>query len=404
MSIRQKANKKNKPLKQYYANYYNENYLRDYRYIFDDEKIHKYNDVLTRKNFRGGEIRALTFLNHRNHTGVNGTLLNELTYFKSLDDYKEANNDERYSDRLFFDFDIEDDRVTSIKTEMKEVIASANDDVKQEMLDDLKSDFRDLIFDEDLILPTFQEASSLCSYLEKEGLKPYLIFSGSKGFHINIFFDELKLMNISKISYSLASSYKEKLDLKYLDLAVNKDAKKRSQRVQYSYHSKTNLLTLPLSRDLSYDEVLAIIEKNKRNPIEFNLGDYKASEDFNKSLVRYDDSINVKLLKRQRELDAINKQRQKRAKRKYNGQVKSFREIDMKELVRAYGIDGKDKGDRIIVKCPFHSDNNPSAVVFDKRFYCSTCNMSLNYYDFISKMEETTDKATIMKKLNDLLE
>ena len=75
----------------------------------------------------------------------------------------------------------------------------------------------------------------------------------------------------------------------------------------------------------------------------------------------------------------------------------------MKELVRAYGIDGKDKGNRIIVKCPFHNDNNPSAVVFDKRFYCSTCNMSLNYYDFISKMEATTDKSIIMKKLNAML-
>ena len=69
----------------------------------------------------------------------------------------------------------------------------------------------------------------------------------------------------------------------------------------------------------------------------------------------------------------------------------------MRDLVRAYGIDGKDRGDRISVKCPFHDDNNPSAVVFKERFHCSACNITYNYYDFISEMEDITDAREIIK-------
>ena len=227
--------------------------------------------------------------------------------------------------------------------------------------------------------------------------------SGSKGFHINLFFDEKKLLNISQISYSLANSYKNKLDLRYLDLAVNKDAKKRSQRVQYSYHSKTNLLTIPIDRESSYDEVLSIIEKNKRSPIPFQIRDYNSPEGFNRMLVKLDNDIGLKLKRRQKDLENRNLQRKMLLKRKYKGNVKSFSDIDMRELANAYGIDGISKGDRIIVKCPFHNDSNPSAVVFRERFHCSTCNLTLNYYDFISKMENTNDKKVIMQKLNDIV-
>ena len=79
MTIIKKSKKENKQLKEYYANYYNGNYLRDYRYIFDDKKVNKYNDVLYKKNFGGSELKALSFLTRGIHLGVTGTLLNEIT-------------------------------------------------------------------------------------------------------------------------------------------------------------------------------------------------------------------------------------------------------------------------------------------------------------------------------------
>lgn len=78
-------------------------------------------------------------------------------------------------------------------------------------------------------------------------------------------------------------------------------------------------------------------------------------------------------------------------------------DIDMRELARAYGIDGKSDGEKIIVLCPFHNDHNPSGVIFKERFHCSTCNITLNYYDFIAKMEGTNDKEVILKKLHELV-
>lgn len=71
----------------------------------------------------------------------------------------------------------------------------------------------------------------------------------------------------------------------------------------------------------------------------------------------------------------------------------------MRDLFNYYGgeIIKEDSG-KVIVRCPFHSDNNPSAVIFkdSNYFYCSSCGKSLNYYGFISEMEGTDDKGKIM--------
>ena len=64
---------------------------------------------------------------------------------------------------------------------------------------------------------------------------------------------------------------------------------------------------------------------------------------------------------------------------------------------------GKSDGDKLIVICPFHDDHNPSGVIFKERFHCSTCNLTLNYYDFIGKLEGTNDKGKIMEKLHEMI-
>ena len=84
-------------------------------------------------------------------------------------------------------------------------------------------------------------------------------------------------------------------------------------------------------------------------------------------------------------------------KRKYGKDYKSFNDIDLRDIARSYGIDGKHDGDKLIVLCPFHNDTHPSGVVFKERFHCSTCNLTLNYYDFISRLEGTTDKDKIIE-------
>ena len=256
-----------------------------------------------------------------------------------------------------------------------------------------------------MLFDVFNETKALSNYLAKYGLKPYLIASGSKGFHINVFFDEMQLRNLSQISQTLALSYKKELNLKYLDFNVfDRDKiQKRLQRVQYSIHSKTNLLTTPLPSNCTYDEMLTILEKNKRRPIDFNYDEMLSPEGFNNMLKRLDREISFKNAQRKKELDEINKAKRQRLQKKYGKNYKSFNDIDLRDIANAYGIDGKRQGDRMIVSCPFHNDTHPSSVVFKERFYCSTCNMTLNYYDFISKLEGTEDKDKIMQIAREFL-
>lgn len=407
-----------KLLMEYYSNYYNGNFIRDFRYLYDgkdffdgkyrrkicyDGKI-RYNNVLNSKTMKSNPTRkALSFLTSLKHDKGLGLLGSEIAYYKSLEDYQVGQMSNRYCDRLFFDFDIESDEVSKIKKDIDDLIVEDEDNTPE--INSLKRKFRNLILEDDLIKPTFEDAKKLCLYLEDMGLKPYLIFSGSKGFHVNLFFDGLPLDNFSKISKSLGKFYFNKLGLKYLDYSVfdKRKGQRRLQRCQYVKHSKTNLYTLPIPEVYDYEDVLSIIEKNKRKPILFDFEDYLAPEGFSSMLRRMDTDISIKLNKREKELDAIRKNRLKANKTKYNGNVKSFDDIDMRELARAYGLDGKSDGEKIILKCPFHNDNNPSSVIFRERFHCSSCDMTLNYYDFISKMENTNDKHKIIEKLHELV-
>lgn len=412
-----KRHRLKKSLREYYSNYYNNNFLRDFRYLIDKPKI--YYDRDNNKKYSKGDYlhewkykkidnsrkRALSFLTDINHSGNQGLLGGQIAYYHSLDEYHEGNYLDKYCDRLFFDFDVEDKRVSSIKDAMKETNQNLKGKERLARLNELKSDFRNLIFDSDLLFQTYDEARKLCLYLEDFDLKPYLIFSGSKGFHVNVFFKEMQLSNFSQISKSLALSYSKKLDFKTLDLNVfDKDRiHNRLQRCQYAYHSKTDLVTLPIPEVYDYDEAIALIKKNSMKPISFNYDDYLASEDFSQALSSMNDEFDRINARRQREIEYENNKRRQMQIKKYGKAFKSFQDIDMRDLAKSYGIDGEIKGDRLIVSCPFHNDKNPSAVVFKERFHCSTCNLTLNYYDFISKIEGISDKKEIMKKLHEFV-
>lgn len=408
-----------KPLKEYYSSYYNKHFLRDVRFLYakpkpyiDKEGNEKESRGRYVHNYHYGDVddskrRCLSFLTDVQNICRYDLLLGvELGHFQSLDEYKNRYQhlDDMVSDRLFFDFDIEDERVDDIKSQIKEAHSNLKGKKKIIRLDNLQNEYQKLIFEEDLLKPTFEEAKSLCMYLEKFGLKPYLIFSGSKGFHVNLFFEDTRLINTSDITSRLSKSYARELNLKYLDDNVSdREAKTSLQRVQYAINSKSGLYTLPIPEVYDYDDALAIIKKNKRRPIPFIFEDYIAPEGFSSMLKKLDSNISFDKLKKSKEDNARRQARIQRNKKKYNGKVKSFNEIDMRELCRAYGVDGKSDGEKLIVKCPFHNDNNPSGVVFKERFHCSTCNLTLNYYDFISKMEGTNEKEIIMEKLHDLV-
>lgn len=400
-----------KPLKKYYQAYYNGNFMRDFRFIPDNKK--KYNEVFNEKKLGAkgkAESRALHFLTKAEHIEHDGLLGGEISYFKSRQAYHSGDILQRWSDRQFFDIDIESDAVSILKDDFKKAYDELNGIELSERIEELQSDFRDLIFNEDILYPTFSESRKLCLYLEDLGLRPYQIFSGSKGFHINIFYDECRLQNLSQVSRLFAKSFSDKLDLRYLDWAVfdKKKAQRRLQRCQYAFHSKTNLLTLPIPEVYDYDDFLDIIEKNDRHPIDFDFQEYSSqSGEFRESLIKNDKEFQRINERRQRELKKQNEERRKEMMKKYHGKYKDFKDIPMIELYSHYGGEIiKEDSSKAIVRCLFHgADKNPSAVIFkdSNYFHCSSCGKTLNYYGLISEMEGTEDKHEIMQKAEEFL-
>lgn len=163
-----------------------------------------------------------------------------------------------------------------------------------------------------------------------------------------------------------------------------------------AHTQKQIFLTRPLSPDITYDEMLNELQEKKRRPIDFDFNSMLAPEGFNKMLKKLDNEISFKNAQRRQELDKINNAKKLEMQKKYGKDYKSFQDIDLRDIANAYGLDGKRQGDKLIVSCPFHHDTHPSGVVFKERFHCSTCNLTLNYYDFISRLEGTDDKDKII--------
>ena len=408
-----KSNGRNTPtpqrLRRYYLAYYNENMLRNYRFIFDQTQ-HFFKDG-ERIEYDATSLKAEKYGNKddsqkrapdwliKRHRKRYGTLAGEITYYKSFDAFKDGKIKNRYCDRLFFDFDIDDNpEIEALKMEFKNanLMLTGREYTKEYV--ELQKEFKDLIFNKHLLRDVYDEAQRLCNHLQQYGLKPYLIFSGSKGAHINVFFNEMQLTNLSEIVKTLARSYSKELNLHYLDFKVfdRERAHKRLQRVQYGTHSKTGLITRPLPLDTSYDEMLDLIKSKKRKPVDFNINEYVAPAGFNRLLMKLDNEIGLKKAERKKRLDKENTAKRLELEKRYGKNYKSFNDIDLRDIASAYGIDGKRESEKTICNCPFHHDVHPSAVIYPARFYCSTCAIQLNYYDFIARLENTTDKDKIL--------
>lgn len=398
-----------KSLRKYYRAYYNDNMLRNYRFLFDKPQYFTKNGECI--EYEATSLKASKYGEHddslkrapnwliKNSRRQYGTLAGEITYFKTFADYKEDDITKRFCDRLFFDFDIEENPdVDELKDEFKQANLKLDGREHRDKYVELQKRFKDLIFKEHLLQDIFVEATRLCEYLQKFNVKPFLVFSGSKGFHVNVFFDELQLTNLSEISKTLARTYSKELGLHYLDFNVfdRERAHKRLQRAQYGVHSKTGLITRPLPLNITYDEMLKLIKSRTRRPPQFDFEEMKAPAGFNRMLINLENEISFNNAVRQIQLDKENEAKRLKLQKKYGKNYKSFNDIDLRDIASAYGIDGKREANKTIVNCPFHHDVHPSAVIYPARFYCSTCAITLNYYEFISRLENTTDKKEIL--------
>lgn len=283
----------------------------------------------------------------------------------------------RLSDRLFFDFDLDNKTYKELQT---------------------PSDARDMLFNSNILETPFNEVAMVYDYLSDNGFNPYVIFSASKGVHMYCFFEPCHIENIGIISMKYAETIQKGLNLKTIDFAVNKDAHKRKARMPYSRHNKTDLFATPYNINDDIKDILS----DAVNPTikDFHMADY-IMKGFSESLMETDKEVSNLLEKRQQRIE-----KEKEFKRQTNKDVIVHKKIDlsainMRELVKdvASGYFIKSMGNYDIYNCPFHSDSHHSGGCYEKRFYCASCGKSWNYYDFISEFYNLSEPKDIINEL-----
>ena len=69
--------------------------------------------------------------------------------------------------------------------------------------------------------------------------------------------------------------------------------------------------------------------------------------------------------------------------------------LNMKNILDKYGIKTK----KYMCNCPFHKDNSPSMRVYDKSFYCFSCNRTGDLIEFV-KQYFNLNFQEAMEKIN----
>lgn len=69
--------------------------------------------------------------------------------------------------------------------------------------------------------------------------------------------------------------------------------------------------------------------------------------------------------------------------------------LSMKDILNKYGIPIK----RSMCHCPFHKDNSPSMKIYDKSFYCFSCNRTGDLIEFV-KQYFNLNFQEAMEKIN----
>ena len=302
---------------------------------------------------------------------------------------------------LFFDFDVESDELHRLKNEIKNTYNDLTGKQRLNQVKNLQLEYQNLLFETDVLEKPLNDAKTLHSYLKSHNINSYAVFSGSKGIHLYVFFDECKLRNYTDISYKLAESYKSRLKLDTLDLSVNKDAIARKSRVIYSNHATSNLFTIPI--DIESDSVTEILTNaKKQSVIPFELDDYVISDDggFVNVLKNIDASINDKNSEIMAEKEKVKSMITGTA---ISSADKDLIFSDMRVLLKVIlGEPVREFENYNTYCCPFHDDHSPSARVYKNNFLCATENLHLNYFDFIRKYFDLPDDDAVKKKMKEL--
>ena len=402
--------------KKFYSDFYKSHFLRDFLFLkanpnveFDTDSPYLPYDAKLNYN-KSIQNFLIKYTNPKNK--FHGALISQLTYYKTIGDLRSKDESNRFCNCLFFDFDSDADKLHDLKIEIPIAYDDLTGKSRLKRIAEIHQQYQEILFTSDILEKPFNDAKKLYDFFKSNNIKPYTVFSGSKGVHLYVFFNECKLSNLSEISYKLADSYKSALKLDTLDLNVNKDAIARKSRVIYSKHETSNLFTTPF--DIESESITDVLEKSRKQIIEpFNLDNYVITDNnFVNTLKSIDTTVtakNDKIIAEKKKLHDISNPYSRTINIAEFGDVEIGYDLsdvmfkDMRLLLKVIlGEPEREFKQYNTYKCPFHDDKRPSARVYKKNFLCASENLHLNYFEFIRKFYDLESDDDVKEKMADL--
>lgn len=404
-------------LNTYYDEFFNNKYLRDFRTIGKTIRTCHAPTKPSTKIEQTKKAKRHLLKYKQNKMNKYTKLYGGLAYYDSIIDYQMDNDDMKYFNHIFLDFDSHNDKFEQIKNKIK-IAEDLTGKEYMHQMDNLQKQIRNLIFNEDLLKESWLESKKVNDYFMEQGLKTYPCFSGSKGVHNRIFFKPVQLKYYNRIIHNLHSNLKKKFDLKTLDDKVGgKDSNPRKsvERLPYTYNEKSGLILIPFDFEVDnlddvLDKSMKLSRHNNINHIdEFHLDNYINNE-FHYGLERLNSKISELAIMEDKAKEKLDNT--KKVHGKYVGNTGLFK--DLRTLVRFLNGDNNlvnthDRYDSY--HCIFHDDKHPSAYVGVKKYTClsSNCRIKkpLNYFDFIREYfklksdDEVKEKMVELQKLYD---
>jgi hypothetical protein len=194
----------------------------------------------------------------------------------------------------------------------------------------------------------------------KYGGKPFVNFSGKKGYHVYLFLPEHE-ENIKVSSNTITLLLKHlqhEFNLEYLDESVV-NGPLRLARAPYTYHQDTGFFVEPLNIETSPSQgLIPLLKVLNKKALE--------EEVFKKN-------------------NLLAKQKQAMASSSNEDKIENWNVTD--KIIQSFYETGKHvSGTKHIVCCPFHADDHPSAFYDDKVFHCSACSVTVGSYRLLTEL------------------
>ena len=265
-----------KGLQSFYKSFYGHLFYRHFRRPpdFNNSKFRIQFTVETPKNI---------YLHLHRNNGNHPCLIHTYDH-GSRANLKQKKNNIMVFDRMFLDFDVDNEDANKIKKQLLK-LRSHGLNYKKSKQKKLREKLQNLIIEEKISKPAIDDAKDFAiKFKETFGKLPVLFFSGCKGCHAYTFFKPTEFKNINNAVSWFAEYVKKSYNYKTLDLSVTHDAQARLSRIPYSQHQLTGLTVIPFTLHDNYEDIM----DKTLNPTVESFEKEKYYTDFNKHLQKID--------------------------------------------------------------------------------------------------------------------